>query len=416
MKNFVFISPNFPTNYWKFCAELKNNGMRVLGIGDCPYDDLDPNLIASLDDYFRVNSLENYDEVFRAVAFLTYRYGKIDWLESNNEYWLERDAALRREFHITTGFQPEDMQRVKSKSAMKTYYKKAGIPAARYHMAADIDSCRAFIAMVGYPVIVKPDNGVGANNTYKLSSDKDLETFFADKDENLYIMEEFVRGEVHSYDAIIDSKGEPLFETGNVTPMSIMDIVNNNDNSIYYIEKNLPARMQKAGRKVVKAFGVTSRFVHFEFFVLTEDQMPLGKKGAIIGLEVNMRPSGGFSADMFNFANSTDVYKIWADMIVYDKNTLARGEYPHYFCAFCGRRDGKDFLMDHLDIMRKYEENICLAERIPEALSGAMANMMYLANFSTKKAMDKFYNDLLACYPPEWEDPELAKKETSEDN
>ena len=32
MKNFVFISPNFPENYWKFCAELKNNGLRVLGI------------------------------------------------------------------------------------------------------------------------------------------------------------------------------------------------------------------------------------------------------------------------------------------------------------------------------------------------------------------------------------------------
>ena len=36
MKNFIFISPNFPTNYWKFCAELKKNGMNVLGIGDCP--------------------------------------------------------------------------------------------------------------------------------------------------------------------------------------------------------------------------------------------------------------------------------------------------------------------------------------------------------------------------------------------
>ena len=24
MKNFIFISPNFPTNYWQFCRELKN--------------------------------------------------------------------------------------------------------------------------------------------------------------------------------------------------------------------------------------------------------------------------------------------------------------------------------------------------------------------------------------------------------
>ena len=40
MQNFIFISPNFPTNYWQFCRELKNNGMNVLGIGDQPYDEL----------------------------------------------------------------------------------------------------------------------------------------------------------------------------------------------------------------------------------------------------------------------------------------------------------------------------------------------------------------------------------------
>ena len=42
MKNVVFISPNFPTNYWQFCRELKKNGMNVLGIGDQPYDELTP--------------------------------------------------------------------------------------------------------------------------------------------------------------------------------------------------------------------------------------------------------------------------------------------------------------------------------------------------------------------------------------
>ena len=86
MKNFVFVSPNFPDSYWQFCSELKKNGMRVLGIGDCPYFELRQELRESLDDYYKVSNLENYDEVFRAVAFLTYKFGKIDWLESNNEY------------------------------------------------------------------------------------------------------------------------------------------------------------------------------------------------------------------------------------------------------------------------------------------------------------------------------------------
>ena len=118
MKNFIFISPNFPANYWMFCRELKNNGMNVLGIGDQPYDELSAELKDSLNEYYKVGSLENYEEVYRGVAFLIFKHGKIDWLESNNEYWLERDARLRTEFHITSGFQVEDMPRIKYKSKM----------------------------------------------------------------------------------------------------------------------------------------------------------------------------------------------------------------------------------------------------------------------------------------------------------
>lgn len=92
MKNFVFISPNFPTNYWQFCKELKNNGLNVIGIGDQPYNELSWDLKNSLNEYYKVSSLENEDEVYRAVAFFIHKYGRIDWLESNNEYWLERDA------------------------------------------------------------------------------------------------------------------------------------------------------------------------------------------------------------------------------------------------------------------------------------------------------------------------------------
>ena len=78
MQNFIFISPNFPTNYWRFCQELKNNGLRVLGIGDQPYEQLSPELWGSLDEYYKVSTLENYDEVYRAVAFFIHRYGRID--------------------------------------------------------------------------------------------------------------------------------------------------------------------------------------------------------------------------------------------------------------------------------------------------------------------------------------------------
>jgi hypothetical protein len=396
MKNVVFISPNFPTNYWQFCRELKKNGMNVLGIGDQPYEELNPELKENLHEYYKVSNLENYDEVYRGVAFLIFKYGPIDWLESNNEYWLERDARLRTAFHITSGFQEEDIPRIKYKSKMKEYYRNVGISTARYYLVEDREGCLEFIDKVGYPVVVKPDNGVGASQTYKLSSDEELDDFLQKKTPGVsYIMEEFVYAEVNSYDAIIDSHGEPLFETGNVTPMSIMDIVNNQDNSIYYILKELPSDTCQAGRATVKSFGVKSRFVHFEFFRLLKDQKGLGTKGSIIALEVNMRPCGGFTPDMIDFAHSTNVYKIWADMVAFDKTEIESG--PHAYCAYAGRRDGKKFLLNDSQVAEKYGNRLKMNQRIPEVLAGAMGNQMFVALFDTKEEMDLFYKDVLSC-------------------
>lgn len=394
MRNFVFISPNFPTNYWMFCRELKENGLNVLGIGDAPYNELSCELKNSLTEYYKVDNLENDDQVYRAVAYFIFRYGRIEWIESNNEYWLERDARLRSDFNITTSFRVEDIPRIKYKSKMKEFYKKAGIPVARHHMVDKLEDALEFVKEVGYPVVAKPDNGVGASHTFKISNDEELKTFFQEKWESIpYIMEEFINAEINSYDAIIDSKGEPIFETGNVTPDSIMDIVNNQDNSLYYILKSLPADTRKLGRATVKSFGVKSRFVHFEFFRLLEDHEGIGKKGTLMALEVNMRPCGGFTPDMINFAHSTNVYKIWADMIAFDKSTMPVGESS--FCAFAGRRDGKPFKYSHEEIMKKYGKQMKMVDRLPDVLAAAMGNQMYIATFPDKRQLNRFYSDIV---------------------
>lgn len=394
MKNFIFISPNFPTNYWQFCRELKNNGLNVLGIGDQPYDELLPELKESLNEYYKVDSLENYHDVYRAVAFFAFKYGKIDFIESNNEYWLEQDARLRTDFNIKTGFQEKDLPRIKYKSKMKKYYEKANIPVARYHLVDTVKKCRTFIGEVGYPVIVKPDNGVGASHTYKINNDDELNIFFAEKEPDVsYIMEEFIHAQINSYDAIIDSNGNPIFETGNCTPLSIMDTVNNGDDSIFYIVKDLAEDTRKAGRDTVKSFGVKNRFVHFEFFRLLSDHEGIGKKGTLMALEVNMRPSGGFTPEMINFARETDVYKIWADMIAFDQTEKKTGK--HHFCGFAGLRDHKDYALSREDIMEKYGDHIKMTSRLADALAPAMGNFIYLATFDTQEELDTFFADLL---------------------
>ena len=389
MKNFIFISPNFPANYWKFCRELKNNGFNVLGVGDCPYDNLSLELKRSLNEYYKVSSLENYDEVFRAVAFFTFKYGKIDYLESNNEYWLERDAVLRTEFNIQSGFTAKDIKRIKYKSEMKKYYKKAGVKVARHRLVKTLKGCTDFIKQVGYPVVVKPDNGVGATATYKICNEESLKAFLKTKPKG-YVMEEYIDGLVNSYDAIVNSKGEPIFETGLVETGSLMDTVNNSEDSLYYYLNKPLDDVVKLGRKVLKAFNVKNRFVHFEFFRLSSDQY-VGKKGEVVALEVNMRPAGGISPDMMNYANSTDVYKIWADMIAYDSTLVPVGE--RYYCAFAGRRDGKIYAYSEQDIVDRFRANLKSVERVPEALSGCMGNTCFIANFKTLEEMQGFFDE-----------------------
>ena len=161
--NFVFISPHFPHTYWQFCQRLSQNGVTVLAIADVHYDLLQPELKESLTEYYRVDSLENYDEVYRGVAYFAYRYGRIDWIESNNEYWLEQDARLRTDFNVVTGIQADRIRSIKEKSEMKKHYLEGGIPTARQTLAsAGREVVAAFASEVGYPIIAKPDVGVGA--------------------------------------------------------------------------------------------------------------------------------------------------------------------------------------------------------------------------------------------------------------
>ncbi len=392
MKNFIYISPNFPANHWNFCDRLKKNGINVLGIGDAPYDELTDDLKGALNEYYKVSTLENYDEVYRAVAFFTFKYGRIDFLETNNEYWLERDARLREDFNIRTGLYPKDMDIVKYKSLMKKNYTKAGIPVARYHIVDNYENCMAFINEVGFPVVAKPDNGVGANDTHKIKNEDDLKHFFETKLDVSYIMEEYIFGEVETYDAIINSKHKPLFENGNVTIANLMETVSENKNSCFYERSVLPEDLLDAGRRTVKAFGVRSRFVHMEFFRLDRDQH-IGKKGDIVALEVNMRPPGGIAPTMMNYANGTDVYEMWADMIAFDETDRVRSCTD--VCCFASRRDGLVFELTPEQIRKKYGTHIKEEGRVEEALSGAMANYMFLGCFHTEEEAREFAAEVL---------------------
>jgi hypothetical protein len=386
--NYVYISPGFPQCGTHFCKCLADLQVRVLGIGDMPYDALNDTLKNSLTEYYYVSSLEDYDQVYRGAAFFIHKYGRLDWIESMNEHWLPTDARLRSDFNVQRGPNTESIQRLIRKSEMKKVFEDTGIPTARQHIVTNLASGKEFASRIGYPLIAKPDIGVGACGLYKLNTEEDLEAFYREHPDTPYVIEEFLYGDICTYDAVVDAQCEPLFESMN-TYAPVIDAVQNDDNVLFYTTPAVPDPLRELGRRTVKAFGEGQRFIHFEFIRLAKDYDGIGKAGDYAAMEVNMRPPGGHDPDMINYAQSIDAYRIYAEMA-----TLGRREFPQsgesYYCAYIGRKDSHTFHHTEEEILSRYGAEIVMQEEMPPIDWPAMGRYVYMAKFRTKAEMDDF--------------------------
>jgi hypothetical protein len=366
--NFVYLSPHFPPNYYQFCVHLKRLGVNVLGLADEPYNLLRPELKESLSEYYKVNEMHNYDEMLRALGYLTHKHGKIDRLDSHNEYWLETEARLRDDFNIF-GLRTTDMAAVKRKSEMKKMYKQAAVRVARGRVVDTLKEAQKLIGEVGYPVVAKPDVGVGAAKTYKIHNKEELADFIGQKPPVDYIMEEFVTGDICTFDGLTDRDGKLVFYTSHMYSQGIMETVINDDIVYYYSLRDIPSDLEEAGRRVLNAYKLKERFFHFEFFRSDKD-------GEIIALEVNMRPPGGMTTDMFNYANDLDIYHEWAHVVVHNHFT-ANYDRP-YHCSYIGRKYNRQYRHSHEQILAAFSGKIVHHETISGVFSAALGDYGYL--------------------------------------
>ncbi|MBR9982614.1 MAG: carboxylate--amine ligase, partial [Desulfatitalea sp.] len=175
--NLVYLSPHFPHHYHLFCKNAKQLGANVLGIGDAPYDGLAPEVKTALTEYYRVANMHDDDQLVRACGYFIHRYGMLDRFESLNEYWLATESRMRDAFNIP-GVRGREIGFIKRKSLMKERFQSAGIPVAAGKVVATPAEARALIATTGYPVVAKPDAGVGALDTFRLDAEADLDAFF----------------------------------------------------------------------------------------------------------------------------------------------------------------------------------------------------------------------------------------------
>ena len=391
--NFIFISPNYSESYWMFCRGLKKYGARVLAIVDTPYDSLKQELKQYVDECYVVSSFHNYDEMVRAVGYFTFKYGKIDWIESNNEAWLSLDARLRDDFNVKTGFTSEKIDEFQSKSAMKKYYEKAGLAVARYCLPHSYEEAKAFAHEVGYPLVLKPDHGVGASFTYSVHNDHELyERFERTKDLHM-ILEEYISGDIVTLDGICDGDGQIRFLGSMNYVGNCMDSVNNQDSIGCFYDFHISDEHRQIAQNVIDAFGLKNRFFHGEYFKLLEDKEGLGKKGDLIGLEVNFRPPGGFAPDLMNYSNDMDVYSLWAEILL-TKNA-SYSKLKKYSAGFAGRRNSINYRYTTEEIESMFSDELIDTEKLPPAYAATMGDITIKARFSNNGRREEFFRTAL---------------------
>ncbi|MGV3526490.1 MAG: ATP-grasp domain-containing protein [Candidatus Sericytochromatia bacterium] len=365
--NVVMLSPHFPAQMTEYAHRLSQQGVTVIGLGDEPPQQLSVQLRAALDDYVYVRDMHQYDELLRACGQITWRHGKIDRIDSLNEYWLQTEAALRTDFNVP-GIHNGQIHQIKAKSAMKDIFRACGIDCVPGRVANTPVAALAAAQELGYPVVIKPDIGVGAAHTYRANSPAELEAILPTMPQENWILEPFVDGQIFTFDGLTDRSGKAVFTAAMTYSQGVMEAVTANDHIYFYTLREIPADLEAAGLALVKGFDVRERFFHFEFFRRPD--------GSLLGLEVNMRPPGGPSIDLFNFAHDLDLYKEWAQIVAH--NYFGSHVQRNYHAAYVGRKYSKSYHHDHATLCEALGPMLLEHGQLPFVFRQAMGDEYYL--------------------------------------
>ena len=388
IKNVLLISADFPSSYYQFAKAFKNNGCNVFVIGSTPYGELHQELKNNITEYYQSFNMENIDAMSDAINYLINKYGQIDFLESNNEYWLRSDSILRERFGITSGLYPYQLDEYQKKSSMKKAFLNAGAHVAPYLIVRDYDSLKEFANKFGYPLFAKPDIGVGAFGNYKINNENELGAFYREKPYVDYICEPFVTGITITFDGIANANSEVVVCANEIFPREIYSLHITKQDMFYYVNKEMPEELFNLGKNIIKTLGLKNRFFHTEFF-LAENSVPgFFNKGDIVPLEVNIRTPGGYTPDLLNYGLSINLYQVFADIVCFGKTNLKTG--TRYYACAASRRNGKEYFFKDEDILRTYKNEICQYGGYPDVFADLMGNRYFMAKLNSEEDVKIF--------------------------
>ncbi len=387
MKNFLMLSPHYPPRLYLFSEPLVRNGFLLLGIGDAHHDELSNELKSTLTDYHRIDlhcysgkarfDETRYEPIYRTVAGYIARHGRLHHIESFNEFWLPLEARLREDFNVP-GPRPGDLLNLICKSRMKEIFRSTGVEVVRGETMRDENHLLNFLNEEG-TIIAKPDIGVGASDTHKISNVAEARDFFGNRTPGTeYFLERFIgdsERELISYDGLADLDGNVIFSTIHPVNHGLLEIVGGEVLSYHNLrQRDVPEVFTELGPRLVRNFGIRGRFFHIEFF-------RVGTR--FFGLEMNSRPPGVLTLDMINHANGIDIWEAYAGMLNGAKGPLSCPR--DMISLYIGRVNRLPYRLSHQEVMEKYSEKIVFSCPMDSPVMGDFAYVLLVGDHEERK-------------------------------
>ena len=312
--NVVFVEPSFPPTQRHFVRALAEVGANVIGVGESPTEMLDEQLRSWMSHYHQVSTVVDVGAVTDAVRWIQDKLW-VDRLETTVEAHTLAVAQVRENCTIP-GTSVRTAWLCRDKPSMKEALRAAGVPTAASTAAENAEQVLAFAKAVGYPLILKPRSGAGAQDTTRVDDGAELAaalSAFGAQGTHSIAVEEFVEGHEGFFDTL-SVDGRPELEFVSHYFPNVLDAMRTRWISPQFISTNRVdsegdyVQLREMGQRVNEALGIGTTATHMEWF--------FGPKGLRFS-EIGCRPPGVGAWDLYSVGNDIDVYREWANAIVH---------------------------------------------------------------------------------------------------
>lgn len=318
MRTVAFVIPySFETSLRFLRAALSLEGVRVGVISADSLDRLGPDIARRVAGHWRVRNPLDANELVKAVQGLQAQTGPVERLVGVLEQ-LQVPLARAREELGLPGLSVEAALNFRDKARMKDVLRAAGVPCARHCLAHSADEARAFLSEVGLPVVIKPQAGAGAKNTFRLDRDEQVGealAAFTPRPESPMLLEEFVTGREHSFDSVCVGGELVWASVSRYTPSPLEVLQNDWIQWTVLLPREVDGPefepIRQAGRLALSALGMGSGISHLEWFQRDD--------GSAVVSEVAARPPGAQITTLMSYAYDTDLYQAWAELVIHDR-------------------------------------------------------------------------------------------------